>query len=36
VWPPNWTTSPSGCSRSTTLRTSSSVSGSKERRSEVA
>ena len=37
VWPPNWTITPSAASRSTstTARTSSSVSGSKYRRSEV-
>ena len=35
VWPPNWTITPSGCSTSTTPSTSSSVSGSKYRRSEV-
>ena len=35
VWPPNWTITPSGCSTSTIPSTSSSVSGSKYRRSEV-
>ena len=35
VWPPNWTITPSGCSTSITASTSSSVSGSKYRRSEV-
>ncbi len=35
VWPPNCTTTPSGCSSSQTASTSSSVSGSKYSRSEV-
>ena len=35
VWPPNWTTTPSGCSSSQTASTSSSVSGSKYSRSDV-
>jgi hypothetical protein len=35
VWPPNWTITPSGRSTSTTPSTSSSVSGSKYRRSDV-
>ena len=35
VWPPNCTTTPTGCSRSTTSSTSSTVSGSKYRRSAV-
>ena len=29
VWPPNWTMTPSGCSVSMMLRTSSNVKGSK-------
>ena len=35
VWPPNWTTTPSGRSTSTIPSTSSSVSGSKYSRSDV-
>jgi hypothetical protein len=35
VWPPNCTTTPTGCSRSTTAITSSAVSGSKYSRSAV-
>ncbi len=34
VWPPNWATTPTGCSRSITSSTSSTVSGSKYSRSE--
>ena len=35
VWPPNWQTTPTGRSISSTFITSSGVSGSKYRRSEV-
>ena len=35
VWPPNWITTPSGCSRSHTASTDGASSGSKYRRSEV-
>jgi hypothetical protein len=35
VWPPNWITTPTGCSRSSTASTSSIPSGSKYRRSDV-
>ena len=35
VWPPNWTITPSGWTRSQILSTSSVVSGSKNKRSDV-
>ena len=35
VWPPNWTITPIGSTRSQMFSTSSTVSGSKKSRSEV-